>query len=155
MHKTLVTALPHSTAISSSVQYLDRIDDADISIEVEILRISKGSSSGIVKIIQDNKICVTLSGTCSDFEHMKGFDGISTPFPEIFHECDRNKYVKMNYDKISSGFTPSFIQQLECSIHPDHAWWNRELDIDNKKVVDDSALNKWNSRKNYQIIYFI
>ena len=27
------------------------------------------------------------------------------------------------------------------------------LDIDNKKVVDDSALNKWNSRKNYQIIY--
>ena len=27
------------------------------------------------------------------------------------------------------------------------------LDIDNKKVVDNSALNKWNSRKNYQIIY--
>ena len=27
------------------------------------------------------------------------------------------------------------------------------LDIDNKKVVNDSALNKWNSRKNYQIIY--
>ncbi|MDC0166059.1 thioesterase family protein [Gammaproteobacteria bacterium] len=125
MHKTLVTVLPHSTAISSSVQYLDRIEDADISIEVEILRISKGSSSGIVKIIQDNKICVTLSGTCSDFEHMKGFDGISTPFPNIFHEYDKSKYVKMNYDKISKGFTPSFIQQLNCEIHPDHAWWDR------------------------------
>jgi hypothetical protein len=31
----------------------------------------------------------------------------------------------MNYDKISKGFTPSFIQQLNCEIHPDHAWWER------------------------------
>ena len=51
--------------------------------------------------------------------------GLATPFPEIFHEYDRNKYVKMNYDKISKGFTPSFIQQLNCEIHPDHAWWER------------------------------
>lgn len=27
------------------------------------------------------------------------------------------------------------------------------LDIDNKKVIDDSELNKWISRKNYEIIY--
>ena len=38
----------------------------------------------------------------------------------------------MNYDKISKGFTPAFIQQLECDIHPDHAWWNREPDSSNK-----------------------
>ena len=38
----------------------------------------------------------------------------------------------MNYDKISRGFTPAFIQQLECLIHPDHAWWNRGPDIDTK-----------------------
>jgi hypothetical protein len=38
----------------------------------------------------------------------------------------------MNYDKISKGFTPSFIQQLECLIHPDHAWWNREIDNKSK-----------------------
>jgi hypothetical protein len=35
-------------------------------------------------------------------------------------------YVEMNYDKISKGFTPNFIKQLKCLVHPDHAWWNKE-----------------------------
>ena len=53
MHKALTNVLPHSTAISSSVQYLDRIEAKPIRLEVDIFKISKGSSSGIVKIIQD------------------------------------------------------------------------------------------------------
>ena len=35
-------------------------------------------------------------------------------------------YVEMNYDKISKGFTPNFIKQLKCLVHPEHAWWNKE-----------------------------
>ena len=53
MHKALVSALPHSCAISSSVQYLNRIEQKEILLDVEILKISKGSSSGIVKLIQE------------------------------------------------------------------------------------------------------
>ena len=53
MHKALVSSLPHSTAISSSVQYLERIEAKEITLKVEILKISRGSSSGIVKIVQD------------------------------------------------------------------------------------------------------
>ena len=132
MHKALTSILPHSTAISSSVQYLDRIDAKPFELEVETFKTSRGSSSGIVKLKQDNKICTTFTGTCSDFEFMKGHNDLQKPLPDIFNSSDRKDYVKMNYDKISSGFTPSFIQQLECLIHPDHAWWNRELDIDNK-----------------------
>ena len=45
MHKALTKILPHSTAISSSVQYLDRIDAAPFELEVETFKISKGSSS--------------------------------------------------------------------------------------------------------------
>ena len=37
---------------------------------------------------------------------------------------------ELNFDKISKGFTPSFIKQLNCSVHPDHAWWNREISSD-------------------------
>ena len=126
MHKALTIILPHSTAISSSVQYLDRIDATPFELEVETFKISRGSSSGIVKLKQNSKTCTTFTGTCSDFEFMKGYDGLSKPLPEIFKDKDKKDYVKMNYDKISKGFTPAFIQQLECLVHPDHAWWNRD-----------------------------
>ena len=132
MHKALTNILPHSTAISSSVQYLDRIDAKPFEPEVNVFKTSRGSSSGIVKLKQDNKICTTFTGTCSDFEFMKGYDDLQKPLPKIFNDSDKKDYVKMNYDKISKGFTPAFIQQLECLIHPDHAWWNREAKQNNQ-----------------------
>ena len=134
MHKALTSILPHSTAISSSVQYLDRIDAKTFELEVETFRTSRGTSSGIVKLKQDDKICTTFTGTCSDFEFMKGYDDLQKPFPNIFNESDKKDYIKMNYDKISKGFTPAFIQQLECLIHPDHAWWNRDSNDKNNEA---------------------
>ena len=139
MHKALTNILPHSTAISSSVQYLDRIDAAPFELEVETFKISRGSSSGIVKLKQNSKTCTTFTGTCSDFEFMKGYDGLSKPLPAIFKDRDKKDYVKMNYDKISKGFTPAFIQQLECLVHPDHAWWNRESNNDKDNEARCSA----------------
>ena len=134
MHKALTNILPHSTAISSSVQYLDRIDAKPFELEVETFKASRGSSSGIVKLKQDDRICTTFTGTCSDFEFMKGYDGLQKPLPNIFNEGDKKDYIKMNYDKISKGFTPAFIQQLECLIHPDHAWWNRDSNDQNNEA---------------------
>ena len=134
MHKALTNVLPHSTAISSSVQYLDRIDAKPFELEVETFKTSRGSSSGIVKLKQDDRICTTFTGTCSDFEFMKGYDDLQKPLPKIFKDKDKKDYVKMNYDKISKGFTPAFIQQLECLIHPDHAWWNRDSNDKNNEA---------------------
>ena len=134
MHKALTSILPHSTAISSSVQYLDRIDAKTFELEVETFRTSRGTSSGIVKLKQDDKICTTFTGTCSDFDFMKGYDDLQKPLPNIFNESDKKDYIKMNYDKISKGFTPAFIQQLECLIHPDHAWWNRDSNDKNNEA---------------------
>jgi len=134
MHNALTSILPHSTAISSSVQYLDRIDAKTFELEVETFKTSRGSSSGIVKLKQDDKICTTFTGTCSDFEFMKGYDGLQKPLPNIFNESDKKDYIKMNYDKISKGFTPAFIKQLECLIHPDHAWWNRDSNDKNNEA---------------------
>ena len=134
MHKALTSILPHSTAISSSVQYLDRIDAKTFELEVETFKTSRGSSSGIVKLKQDDKICTTFTGTCSDFEFMKGYDDLQKPLPNTFNESDKKDYIKMNYDKISKGFTPAFIQQLECLIHPDLAWWNRDSNDKNNEA---------------------
>ena len=52
---------------------------------------------------------------------------------KIFNDKDKCDYVALNYDEITKGFTPSFIHQLECSIHPDHVWWKREKDTDSSK----------------------
>ena len=126
MHKSLTSLLPHSVAISSSVQFLDRIDAEEVKLIGEVFRLSKGSSSGIIKLMQNNKVCATFTGTCSDFEYMKGINDLSTELPKIFNSLESNKYQTMNYDKISKGFTPSFVKQLNCEVHPDHAWWTRE-----------------------------
>ena len=84
MHKALILSVPHSVAISSSMQYLNRIEDKDVVLEVEIFKTSTGSSSGLVKLCQDNKICTVFNAICSDFEHMKGFDGILTNPPDLY-----------------------------------------------------------------------
>ena len=64
---------------------------------------------------------------------MKGFDGLETALPKIFNDKDKSDYVALNYDEITKGFTPSFIHQLECSIHPDHVWWKREKNTDSSQ----------------------
>ena len=43
MHKALISAVPHSVAISSSIQYLDRIEAKDIILEVEIFKVSSSN----------------------------------------------------------------------------------------------------------------
>ena len=94
MHKALTSALPHSCAISSSIQYLDRTEPREIEIHVDVLRVSKGSSTGRVTIIQDDLVKCIYTGTCSDFEHMRGYNGLSTPAPEIFKTADKKDINK-------------------------------------------------------------
>ena len=40
MHKALISLVPHSVAISSSIQYLDRIEAKDMILEVEVFKVS-------------------------------------------------------------------------------------------------------------------
>ena len=122
MHKALVSSVPHSAAISSSIQYLDRIEAKDFILEVEVFKVSRGSSSGLVRLIQDDKICTVFNAICSDFDHMKGYDGLETRLPDIFKDVSRDKYKSLNYAN-----TPSFIHQLDFTVHPDHAWWDRDI----------------------------
>jgi len=134
MHKALILSVPHSVAISSSIQYLNRIENKDVVLEVEIFKTSKGSSSGLVKLSQDNKICTVFNAICSDFEHMKGFNGLLTNLPDIYKNTPMKDYKNLNYDVISPGFTPSFIHQLTCTVHPNHAWWDRDIGEDHAEA---------------------
>ena len=130
MNKAITLVLPHPSAINSNVYYLDRTEPEPAELHVEILRTSRGSSMGQVKLIQNKKITCLYSSLCSDFEYMKGHSGLGTPMPEIIHSVEQDDFKVMSYEDLGLGSTPSFIKQLNMSVHPDHAWWDRDISID-------------------------
>ena len=130
MNKAMTEVLPHPSAINSNIYYLDRTEPEPAELHVEVLRRSKGSSMGQVKLIQNNKITCLYSSICSDFQYMKGHSGLETPMPEIINSVQQDDFKVMNYENFKLGSTPSFIQQLNMSVHPDHAWWDREISTD-------------------------
>ena len=130
MNKAMTQVLPHPSAINSNVYYLDRTEPESAELHVEVFRASKGSSMGQVKLIQNNKITCLYSALCSDFEYMKGYSGLSTPMPEIMKTVNQDDFKVMHYENLGLGSTPAFIQQLNMSVHPDHAWWDREISTD-------------------------
>jgi acyl-CoA thioesterase len=130
MNKAMTEVLPHPSAINSNIYYLDRTEPEPAELHVEVVRRSKGSSMGQVKLIQNNKITCLYSSICSDFKYMKGHSGLETPMPEIINSVQQDDFKVMNYENFKLGSTPSFIQQLNMSVHPDHAWWDREISTD-------------------------
>ena len=130
MNKALSKVLPHPSAINSNVYYLDRTEPSEAELHVEVVRTSRGSSMGQVRLIQNGITTCLFSALCSDFQHMKGYSGLATPLPEIMNSLPADDFQVMSYDILKPGSTPSFIQQLELSIHPDHAWWERKISSD-------------------------
>ena len=130
MNKAMTEVLPHPSAINSNIYYLDRTEPEPAELHIEILRTSRGSSMGQVKLIQNNKITCLYSSLCSDFQYTKGHSGLETPMPEIINSVEQDDFKVMNYENFKLGSTPSFIQQLNMSVHPDHAWWDREISTD-------------------------
>ena len=130
MNKAMTEVLPHPSAINSNIYYLDRTEPEPAELHIEILRTSRGSSMGQVKLIQNNKITCLYSSLCSDFQYMKGHSGLETPMPEIINSVEQDDFKVMNYENFKLGSTPSFIQQLNMSVNPDHAWWDREISTD-------------------------
>jgi len=130
MNKAMTSVLPHPSAINSNVYYLDRTEPEPAELHVEVLRTSRGSSMGQVKLIQNEKLTCLYSSLCSDFQYMKGYSGLGTTLPEIMNSVPEKDFKVMNYENFKVGSTPSFIQQLEMSVHPDHAWWDRSISND-------------------------
>ena len=130
MNKAMTSVLPHPSAINSNVYYLERTEPEPAELHVELLRTSRGSSMGQVKLIQNKKLTCLYSSLCSDFQYMKGYSGLGTPLPEIINSVPEKDFKVMNYENFKVGSTPSFIQQLEMFVHPDHAWWDRSISND-------------------------
>ena len=122
MQKALSLSMPHPHVINSNTLYLDRTEPKEISIHVDKIRESRGSSVGRVSLIQDEKLRCMMTGICSDFNYMNGVNDLETLPPNIFSE-KRDLFISLNFDNKQEGFTPSFIKQTKCDIAKKHAWW--------------------------------
>ena len=129
MQKAISLSMPHPHLINSNTLYLDRTEPREISIKVEKIRESRGSSVGQVSLIQDNKLRCMMTGICSDFHYMNGVNDLETHPPKIFNE-ERDSFISLNFDNKEEGITPSFIKQTQCEIAIKHAWWlKNEADL--------------------------
>ena len=129
MQKAISLSMPHPHLINSNTLYLDRTEPREISIKVEKIRESRGSSVGQVSLIQDDKLRCMMTGICSDFHYMNGVNDLETLPPEIFNN-KRDSFISLNFDNKEEGITPSFIKQTHCEIAIKHAWWlKNEADL--------------------------
>jgi len=129
MQKAISLSMPHPHLINSNTLYLDRTEPREISIKVEKIRESRGSSVGQVSLIQDDKLRCMMTGICSDFHHMNGVNDLETLPPKIFSN-ERDSFISLNFDNKGEGITPSFIKQTHCEIAIKHAWWlKNEADL--------------------------
>ena len=129
MQKAISLSMPHPHLINSNTLYLDRTEPREISIKVEKIRESRGSSVGQVSLIQDDKLRCMMTGICSDFHYMNGVNDLETHPPKIFNE-ERDSFISLNFDNKEEGITPSFIKQTLCEIAIKHAWWlKNEADL--------------------------
>ena len=129
MQKAISLSMPHPHLINSNTLYLDRTEPREISIRVEKIRESRGSSVGQVSLIQDDKLRCMMTGICSDFHYMNGVNDLETHPPKIFNE-ERDSFISLNFDNKEEGITPSFIKQTQCEIAVKHAWWlKNEADL--------------------------
>ena len=133
MQKALSLSMPHPHLINSNTLYLDRTEPKEISIHVDKIRESRGSSVGRVSLIQDEKLRCMMTGICSDFNYMNGVNDLETLPPKIFNE-KRDLFISLNFDNKQEGFTPSFIKQTKCDIAKKHAWW-----LKNENDLGDEA----------------
>ncbi len=133
MQKALSLSMPHPHVINSNTLYLDRTEPKEISIHVDKIRESRGSSVGRVSLMQDEKLRCMMTGICSDFNHMNGVNDLETLPSNIFNE-KRDLFVSLNFDNKQEGFTPSFIKQTKCDIAKKHAWW-----LKNENDLGDEA----------------
>ena len=129
MQKAISLSMSHPHLINSNTLYLDRTEPREISIKVEKIRESRGSSVGQVSLIQDDKLRCMMTGICSDFHYMNGVNDLETHPPKIFNE-ERDSFISLNFDNKEEGITPSFIKQTQCDIAIKHAWWlKNEADL--------------------------
>ena len=75
--RALAAALPHPDPMTVTAYYLARPASGPVRCEVEVLRVGKGTSTGMVRMVQGGETMIQLIGTYTDLDRIRGVNPVS------------------------------------------------------------------------------
>lgn len=87
--KVLGAALPHADPLNVTAYYLARTAPGPVRCEVDILRVGKSTSNGMVKLIQNGEVKIQLLAVFQDIDRLSGETQVKEGIPEMpdFEHC--------------------------------------------------------------------
>ncbi len=87
--RCLGQALPHPDPLTVTAYYLARGETGPVRCEVEVLRVGKGTSTGMVRMIQNGETKIQIIGTFTNLDQLVGesFSSIDIPAMPGFEKC--------------------------------------------------------------------
>jgi len=124
--RALAAALPHPDPLVVTAYYLSRPAPGPVRCEVEVLRVGKATSTGMVRMVQGGATVIQLLGTCTDLAANRGVSHCAVPVPEMpgYADCVDTPVA----DNIAlrrqliQRMTPDHVRALEGQAAPVARW---------------------------------
>lgn len=81
--RALAAVLPHPDPMTVTAYYLARPASGPVRCEVEVLRVGKGTSTGMVRMVQGGETMIQLIGTYTDLDRIRGVNHCEVPIPAM------------------------------------------------------------------------
>ncbi len=135
--KVLSQALPHGDPLTVSAYYLARTEPGPVRCEVELLRVGKSTSNGMVKLIQNGEVKIQLMGIFQDIERLSGVTLVKQSIPVMpdLDQCvdmPRAPNLKLR-DRLIQRLAPNNVNALINEPDGDSTWrgWQAFKDSSN------------------------
>ncbi len=115
--RVLGAALPHPDPVTVTGHFLARTEVGPVRCEVEILREGRGSSSGVVRLIQNDELKILVTGTYGDMSRQRGETQVlqSVPLMSTFDQCEDLPYPANQpfREQMLQRMAPASVRALE------------------------------------------
>ena len=87
--KPLAEALPHADPMTVSAYYVARTEPGPVRCEVDVLRVGKATSTGMVRMVQNGETKIQIIATYTDLDRISGesYSNISIPDMPAYEDC--------------------------------------------------------------------
>ncbi|MGE3297011.1 MAG: thioesterase family protein [Porticoccaceae bacterium] len=124
--RALAAVLPHPDPMTVTAYYVARPASGPVRCEVEVLRVGKGTSTGMVRMVQGGETMIQLLGTYTDLDRIRGVNHCTVPMPAMpdFAACiDTPVADNVPLRKqLVQRMTPANVQALEGTPDGSGCW---------------------------------
>lgn len=124
--KVLAEALPHPDPMTITAYYVARTEPGPVQCEVDILRVGKGSSTGMVRMVQNGETKIQVIGSYTNFDKVSGehLSNIKIPDMPTFEQCIDTP-VRPNIQlrkQLIQRMTETNVRALEGEVDASASW---------------------------------